>query len=78
VLKKAKLYEYRPPKYFTDYVVAGFNNTVFTVNKFQPYGGGAGPIYLSNGNSFNGMVRMGTSDLFEDYKFTEASDWLET
>ncbi|HEY5773037.1 MAG TPA: hypothetical protein VIS75_10430, partial [Chitinophagaceae bacterium] len=70
VLKNAKLYEYRPPKYFTDYVVAGFNNTVFTVNKFQPYGGGAGPIYLSNGNSFNGMVRMGTSDLFEDYKFT--------
>jgi hypothetical protein len=70
VLKKAKLYEYRPPKYFTDYVVSGFNNTVLTVNKFQPYGGGAGPIYLSNGNSFNGMVRMGTSDLFEDYKFT--------
>ena len=70
VLKKAKLYEYRPPKYFTDYVVSGFNNTVFTINKFQPYGGGAGPIYLSNGNSFNGMVRMGTSDLFEDYKFT--------
>jgi hypothetical protein len=70
VLRKAKLYEYRPPKYFTDYVVSGFNNTVLTVNKFQPYGNGAGPIYLSNGNDFNGMVRMGTSDLFEDYKFT--------
>ena len=70
VLSKAKLYEYRPPKYFTDYVVAGFNNTVLTINKFQPYGGGAGPIYLSNGNSFNGLIRMGTSDLMEDYKFT--------
>ncbi len=70
VLRKAKVYEYRPPKYFTDYVVAGFNNTVFTINKFQPYAGGAGPIYLSNGNSFNGMIRMGTSDLMEDYKFT--------
>jgi hypothetical protein len=70
VLKKAKLYEYRPPKYFTDYVVSGFNNTVLTVSKFQPYGGGAGPVYLSNGNDFNGMVRMGTSDLFEDYRFT--------
>ena len=70
VLKKAKLYEYRPPKYFTDYVVSGFNNTVLTVNKFQPYGGGAGPIYASNGNDFNGMLRMGTSDLFEDYRFT--------
>jgi len=70
VLKKAKLYEYRPPKYFTDYVVSGFNNTVLTVNKFQPYGGGAGPIYGSNGNDFNGLIRMGTSDLFEDYRFT--------
>ncbi len=70
VIKKAKVYEYRPPKYFTDYVVSGFNNTVFTINKFQPYGGGRGPIYLSNGNSFNGMIRMGTSDLMEDYKFT--------
>lgn len=70
VLKKAKLYEYRPPKYFTDYVVSGFNNTVLTVNKFQPYGGGAGPIYSSNGNDFNGLIRMGTSDLFEDYRFT--------
>lgn len=70
VLKKAKVYEYRPPKFFTDYVVSGLNNTVFTINKFQPYGGGAGPIYLSNGNSFNGMIRMGTSDLMEDYKFT--------
>ena len=69
VLRKAKLYEYRPPKYFTDYVVSGFNNTVLTVNKFQTYGGGAGPIYLSNGNSFNGLIRMGTSDLMEDYKF---------
>ncbi|HEX7902538.1 MAG TPA: hypothetical protein VF487_01575 [Chitinophagaceae bacterium] len=70
VLRKAKLYEYRPPKYFTDYVVSGFNNTVLTINKFQPYGGGSGPIYLSNGNSFNGLIRMGTSDLMEDYKFT--------
>ena len=69
VLRDAKLYEYRPPKYFTDYVVAGFNNTVLAVNKFQPYGGGAGPIYLSNGNSFNGLIRMGTADLMEDYKF---------
>jgi hypothetical protein len=70
VLRKAKVYEYRPPKYFTDYVVSGFNNTVLTINKFQPYAGGAGPVYLSNGNSFNGLIRMGTSDLMEDYKFT--------
>lgn len=70
VLKKAKVYEYRPPKFFTDYVVTGFNNTVIVQNKFQPYGGGFGPIYLSNNNSFNGLLRMGTSDLMEDLKFT--------
>jgi hypothetical protein len=70
VLRKARVYEYRPPKFFADYVVTGFSNSVFPVNKFQPYGFGAGPIYLSNGNDFNGLIRMGTSDLMEDVKFT--------
>ncbi len=70
VLRKAKVYEYRPPKFFTDYVVTGFNNSVLPVNKFQPYQGGSGPIRLSNGNDFNGLIRMATSDLMEDLKFT--------
>ncbi len=68
ILKKAKIFEYRPPKYFVDYAVTGFNNSVFGT-RYQPYGGGAGPIQLSNGDDFNGIVRMGTSDLFEDVKF---------
>lgn len=68
ILSKAKLYEYRPPKYFTDYVVTGFNNSVLAVNKFQPYSR-SGPIYLSNSGDFNGLIRMGTSDLMEDFKF---------
>lgn len=70
ILQKAKLYEYRPPKFFADYAVTGFNNSVLAINKFQPYGGGAGPIYLSNGTDFNGLIRLGTSDLMEDVKFT--------
>jgi len=70
ILKKAKLYEYRPPKFFNDYVVAGLNNTVFTPNKYQIYAGGAGPIRPSNGNDLNGLVRLGTVDLFEDYKIS--------
>jgi hypothetical protein len=45
-LDNAKIYDYRK-KYSSDYVVAGFNNQVL-VNRFQPYAGGAGPIYLSN------------------------------
>ncbi len=69
-LRKAKLYEYRPPKFFADYAVTGFNNSVLAVNKFQPYGGGYGPIQLSNGSDFNGLIRVGTSDLIEDVKFT--------
>ncbi len=70
VLSKAKLYEYRPPKFFNDYVVAGLNNTVFGVSRYQPYGGGAGPITPSNGNDLNGLIRMGTVDLFEDIKIS--------
>ncbi|MGB3005092.1 MAG: hypothetical protein WBC06_01180 [Chitinophagaceae bacterium] len=69
VLKNAKVFEYRPPKFFTDYAVSGFNNTVIVQSKFQPYAGGNGPIYLSNNNAFNGIIRMGTSDLMEDLKF---------
>jgi hypothetical protein len=68
VLKKAKLFEYRPPKFFNDYVVAAINNTVFGLARYQPYQNGSGPIELSNGNDLNGLVRMGTVDLFEDYK----------
>ncbi len=68
VLKNAKLYEYRPPKFFNDYLVSGFNNNVL-VSRFQPYQGGNGPIQLSNGDPFNGILRVGTSDLFEDWKF---------
>jgi len=68
LLKKAKLYEYRPPKFFNDYVVAGLNSSVFAVNRYQPYQYGAGPIDPSNGNDLNGLIRMGTVDLFEDFK----------
>jgi hypothetical protein len=68
ILKKARVFEYRPPKYFVDYAVTGFNNMVFGT-RYQPYGGGGGPIQLSNGDDFNGMIRMGTADLFEDMKF---------
>lgn len=68
LLKKARLFEYRPPKFFNDYLVSGFNNSVL-ISRYQTYSGGSGPIYLSNGNAFNGILRMGTSDLMEDWKF---------
>jgi hypothetical protein len=68
VLRNAKLFEYRPPKFFNDYVVSGFNNNVL-ITRYQTYAGGAGPIKLSNGDPFNGILRVGTSDLMEDWKF---------
>lgn len=68
VLKKAKVFEYRPPKFFNDYLVSGFNNNIL-VTRFQPYQGGYGPIQLSNNSPLNGIIRVGTSDLFEDWKF---------
>lgn len=67
VLKKAKIFEYRPPKFFNDYLVSGFNNNVL-VTRLQPYQYGSGPIQLSNNDPLNGIIRLGTSDLMEDWK----------
>lgn len=67
VSRNYKFFDYKL-RFSSDYVVSGFNNQVF-LNKYQPYAGGSGPIRLSNGNSFNGIMRLGTSDLFEDIKF---------
>ena len=41
ILKNAKVYEYRPPKFFNDYLVSGFNNNVL-ITRYQPYQGGLG------------------------------------
>lgn len=66
--KKGKIFEYRPPKFFNDYLVSGFNNNVL-VTRYQPYQGGYGPVTLSNNTPLNGIVRIGASDLMEDWKF---------
>ena len=67
LLKSAKLFDYRL-RFSSDYVVSGFNNSVLAT-RYQPYAGGAGPIFLSNTDIVNGIIRMGISDLFEDIKF---------
>jgi hypothetical protein len=83
VLEKAKLFPYQL-KFSADYFVSGFNNSVL-VNRFQPYTGGQGPIQLSGGTPLDGMLRVGTSDLMEDLKFSggyrlatdfQDNDWL--
>jgi len=71
VLSKAKLYTYKPPKFYADYVGASINNNVL-INRFQPYGGGQGPINLGSGTPLDGLLKIGTSELLEDVKITGA------
>jgi hypothetical protein len=67
VLAKAKLYKYKPLKFSVDYGSGGFNSGVL-YNRYQTYGGGAGPIRLGSSSPISGLIRMGTSDLMEDIK----------
>lgn len=67
VLNSSRLFDYRL-KFSSDYALVGFTNSIL-INRYQPYGGGSGPIQLNNGNDFNFTFRVGTSDLMEDQKF---------
>lgn len=67
VLNSSRLFDYRL-KFSSDYALVGFTNNIL-INRYQPYGGGSGPIQLNNGNDFNFTFRVGTSDLMEDQKF---------
>ena len=71
VLKKAKLFVYKPMKFGADYGGLSFNNSVL-YNRYQPYTGGQGPINLSSNSVLNGLIRLGTSELMEDIKITGA------
>lgn len=66
-LAKVKYYNYRL-KFSADYVLSGLTNNIL-VNRYQPYGGGQGPIQLNNGNDLNWTFRVGVVDLLEDIKF---------
>ncbi len=69
ILANAKLFPYKPIKFSADFGSVGLNTTVL-FNKYQPYGGGAGPIMLSSNTPLNGMITLGASDLMEDKKIT--------
>lgn len=67
VLSTARLYPYKPLKFATDYVIAGFNDNVLGT-RYQVYEGGAGPVTLASDNGLNGILNLGTADLMEDIK----------
>jgi hypothetical protein len=71
VLKKAKLFIYKPGKWGTDAASATLNTNVL-INRYQPYTGGSGPIMLNSGSPLNGLVRLGTTELLEDYRVSGA------
>ncbi len=84
VLSTARLYPYKPLKFATDYIIAGFNNNVLGT-RYQPYQYGSGPITLSSNNGLNGIINLGTADIMEDIKISggfrlstnlKDNDWL--
>ncbi len=66
VLANAGLFNYGL-KFSADYVLAGFTNNVI-INRYQPYGGGSGPIQLNNSQDVSWAFRVGVSDVMEDVK----------
>lgn len=67
-LKNAKIFPYHL-QFASDYLITQLDNSVL-VDRYQPFTGGGGPIYLQQ--PFNGLIQVGVSDLFEDIKFTGA------
>lgn len=70
VLESAKLYKYKPIKFSVDHAAAGLATNNILINKWQPYGGGAGPIMVGSSTPLNALITAGTSDLLEDIKIT--------
>lgn len=67
ILKKAKLFPYKL-KFSTDYLIAQIDNSIL-VNRYQTFTGPpSSPIRLTD--PVNGLIRIGVSDLMEDYKFS--------
>ena len=51
--------------YFTDYVVSKLDNNFFS-QSYQRFAGGKSPLYQNAG--YNGILKLGVSDLFENRK----------
>lgn len=65
ILSKTRQFDYKY-KFFSEHIAAGFSNAVL-VNRYQPYAGGTGPIFLGNNNALSGNINLKTADLFEDW-----------
>ena len=82
VLRNAKLFPYKPPKFSADYASVNVNSTTggnafynqILISRYQIYGGPnqPGPIRLGNSDVLAAMARVGIFDLFEDIKISGA------
>ena len=63
---KARLFNSRI-KFQADNLQSGIGNNLL-ITRYQPYGGGFGPIKLGNGNNINFAFKAGVYDLMEDYR----------
>jgi len=71
ILKTLKQYRYKPPKFSAEYGSVGLTSgSSVLINRFQPYGGGAGPITLNSSTPLNGLIRLGTVELLEDQRIS--------
>jgi len=67
ILKRARLLPYKL-KFSSDYLIAQIDNSIL-INRYQPFTGQpVSPIRLTD--PVNGLIRIGVSDLMEDYKFS--------
>ncbi|MEP6675903.1 MAG: hypothetical protein ABJA78_12130 [Ferruginibacter sp.] len=69
VLAAARLYDYKPPKFYIENGGAGFSNNVL-VTRYQTYANGSGPVQLNSSTPLNALIRVGTSELMEDVKIS--------
>jgi hypothetical protein len=67
-LNNARLYKYKL-KFSSDFLLGGISNNII-INRFQPFGGGQGPIQLNNGNNVSWAFMGSISDVMEDYRFS--------
>lgn len=69
VLKTIRQYRYKPSKFSVDFGSVGLTSgSAVLINRFQTYGGGAGPIMLNSSTPLNGLIRLGTVELLEDQR----------
>lgn len=68
----ARLFNMPVPKFQQDAIGAGLSNGIM-VNRYQPYAGGFGPIFMNSmGRGINMNFKMGISDIMEDFRITGA------